>query len=121
MIVALRKITDEAALKLSANIHNLYESTYRREKYQAERDAKNGTVPLTDKVETVVPSRLQDFDTGLIFWDVLRDCDHETALYMVLRHCLGYAVAEVAAGLGVGYNRVKYMTSKAATHIRERY
>jgi len=78
-----------------------------------EKDKYKGTVPLSDEMMAVISEPETDFLNRLLFWDVLQNTDNETALYLVLRHCLGYSVAEISAGLNVGYNRVRHLTLKA--------
>lgn len=104
MIAALRKLDNDEAFGQAETIDREYEKSVRREKYEYERDAKHQTVTLTDSAASHEP----DADTRLIFWDILRDSGNETALYLVLRHCMGYSMAEIAAGMGVTYSRVKY-------------
>jgi DNA-directed RNA polymerase specialized sigma24 family protein len=98
----------------------------RKDRYHIERKVKFGVVSISammegayltgeegDKKLTRYEEWKLDFETRLIFWDALRAVDRETALYLVLRFCLGYSASEVAAGLDVGFARVKYLTSKA--------
>ena len=105
----LRKLSADDVV-LSAEIEQLYEKSNRRERYLTERDHYKGTIELERVPE---PGYEPDYMSVCLFWDVLRAEPHETALYLLLRHSLGYSIAEISAGLGVSYSRVKTQTAKA--------
>jgi DNA-directed RNA polymerase specialized sigma24 family protein len=61
---------------------------------------------------------VEQFEVYSIFWDMLKSFDKETALYCVLRYCLGYSRAEIAAGFGVTEYRVRLACDRAKKYNR---
>jgi DNA-directed RNA polymerase specialized sigma24 family protein len=93
-------------------IDKVMDISLRAERYQHEKEAKHGVGTLHEGIQAP-DDTAKIGDSRSMFWDVLRDYDRETALYLVLRNCLGYSATEVAYGLGVSYARVKYLCAKA--------
>ena len=114
---ALRKLPfDLETIGKSMAVEDYIKSSNRQMRYQIEKQAKHGVLPFEEKWMTNTKygeRELQEqYEKEYLFWDVLKDAGHETALYLVLRHCLGYSCAEIAAGLEVSYDRVRYSTLK---------
>ena len=120
-IAALRRIEFNADIYNGLIIDRVRESLRRQERTQREKEQRHGVIKgdggiaLLEKEQEIssYDEWKIEFDARLIFWDVLAAVDKETALYLVLRHCLGYSISEIECGLGVGYSRVKYLTNKA--------
>jgi DNA-directed RNA polymerase specialized sigma24 family protein len=77
------------------------------------------------KLESEQPGFLTEEEPGVIetgsrlyFWDCLSKVSHEQALYLVLNNYLGYSRYEMACGLNVSYERVKYLCNKARESIK---
>lgn len=109
----LRKIPYGADVVLSEAIETAVRQMDRKERYQLEKSKAKGELELTPDIQAMFPSKHDDFNSRLLFWDVLRAVSREAALYLVLRHCLGYSVPEIAAGLSENFNRVRWYTESA--------
>ena len=114
---ALRKLPfDLETIGKSIVVDHTIQSFNRQERYQIEKQMKHGVLPFEEKYMTntkYAEREIQEqYEKEYLFWDVLKDAGHECALYLVLRHCLGYSCAEIAAGLETTYSRVRYMTLK---------
>ena len=108
---------------LAASLLDKYvEHLDRYEKTQAEKDYRNGVMftPDYQNVEWLHGADATPAEKTAIvralYWDILRDLPHETALYLVLNSCMGYSKAEIAAGMNVSYARVKYLCGGARMH-----
>ena len=127
-IAALRRVAFCEDIAQGRIIDRVRESARRQERTQWEKDHRNGVIHgegaiamLEKEQEMSLREEWRvEFEGRLIFWDVLASVDKETALYLVLRFCLGYSISEIECGLGVGYSRVKYMTGKAIRETQRR-
>ena len=89
----------------------------RKEKTLREKDIRNGNIGAVshDWIQDMYELRGQaknDYDMHVLFWDTLAGADSESALYLVLRYCLGYSMSEISVGMGVSRHRVKYLIGK---------
>jgi DNA-directed RNA polymerase specialized sigma24 family protein len=91
----------------------------RRILYQGERDEKHGVL-YDDEYLAKIAAEIADPERRLVFWEILSEADHETALYLVLRYCMGYSATEVACGLGVSFARVKHRCNVARRNCQKR-
>lgn len=120
----VRKVTqplrrdEDTVLAAAAAIDRDTAAFERRMKYQAEKDRAHNLI-YTDEALTELQGNADTAQHAIdraMYWDVLRDLDRETALLLVLRHCMGYSATEISAGLGISYGRVKYICDKAKQH-----
>ena len=113
MAESLRKLPLNDVIRHSISLDVEYARMIRRERTLVEKDQRNGAFPLEPQAVEALSGADYDYEKNVLFWDVLRDETRETALFLVLRWCLGYSAVEIAAGLGVPYSRVKDSSSKA--------
>ena len=115
-------IPDEQLIA-AQQIDKVTEQENRRIRTQIERDTRKkvdsievygGNIGTSESVEdTVVVQEL--------YWDVLRVMPPQSALFLVLRYCLGRSCTEIAAGLHLPYWKVKDGCKLGASRAREMY